>query len=328
MDASKINPVSEQLLVRYISSQTSDAETEQVLQWCKLNGENRIYLDQLIQTWEKSLTIAPDQLPNVEASLERLKNKVNREKRDNNFVRLISNRRWLSVAAVLICISIFTWFYTVLKSSQPDTDAIVQTFSRPGTFMLSDSSVITLNKNTRVKYDKQFDKDIRNISLEEGEAFFQVKPNPDKPFVVKVNKVTIKVLGTSFNVKSFKGNTEIIVETGKVQVSGSGEILNLVPDEKALVSAHSSGIQKQKNPDLLYQYYRTHEFIASNTPLWRMVEILNEAYGVHILISSERIKNLPLNITFKNESIDEILPVIAQTFNLTVQRKGDQILLK
>jgi transmembrane sensor len=194
--------------------------------------------------------------------------------------------------------------------------------------MLSDSSVITLNRNTRVKYDKQFDKDIRNISLEEGEAFFKVKPNPDKPFVVKVNDVTIKVLGTSFNVKSFKGNTEIIVETGKVQVSGSGEMLNLVPDEKALVSAHGPGIKKQKNPDLLYQYYRTHEFIASNTPLWRMVEILNEAYGVNIVISSERIKNLPLNITFKNESIDEILPVIARTFNLTVHRKGDQILLK
>ena len=328
MDASKINPVSEQLLVRYISSQTSDAETEQVLQWCKLDSENQIYLDQLIQTWEKSLTIAPDQLPDVEASLERLKKKADQEKRDKNSVRMISNWRWLSVAAVLVCISIFTWFYTASKSSQPVAGEIVQTFSRPGTFMLSDSSVITLNKNTRVKYDKQFDKDIRNIALEKGEAFFKVKPNPDKPFVVKVNDVTIKVLGTSFNVKSFHGNTEVIVETGKVQVSGSGEMLNLLPDEKVLVSAQSPEIKKQKNPDLLYQYYRTHEFIASNTPLWRMVEILNEAYGVHIVISSERIKNLPLNITFKNESIDEILPVIARTFDLTVQRKGDQILLK
>jgi ferric-dicitrate binding protein FerR (iron transport regulator) len=113
MDASKSNPVSEQLLVRYISSQTSDAENEQVLQWCKLAGENRIYLYRLIETWEKSLTILPDERPDVEASLERLKNKVNKEKRNNSSVRLISNRRWLSVAAVFICIPAFTWIYTV-----------------------------------------------------------------------------------------------------------------------------------------------------------------------------------------------------------------------
>ena len=328
MDPSKLKSINEQLLVRYITGQTSDAESEQILRWCRLEADNQIYLDQLIKTWEISLLILPDQLPDVDGSLKRLKDKVNKRKTNNNSGRIVYNWRWLTVAAALICIPLFTWIFFVTKSSHSAVREVARTSSKSGTFILADSSVITLNRNTTVRYDKQFDNDIRCVTLEKGEAFFKVKPNPDKPFVVKVNEITIKVLGTSFNVKSFNGNTEVIVETGKVQVNKSEKIVNLLPYEKAVISVHDPAIQKLKNPDLLYQYYRTHEFIASNTPLWRMVEVLNEAYNVNIRIDSESNKNLPLNITFQNESIDEILPVIARTFNLTIQKNGKDILLK
>jgi transmembrane sensor len=328
MDASQLSPISEQLLVRYIFNQTSEAESEQVLQWCKLHQENQAYLNNLTKIWETSLVLTPDLVPDVEASLERLKNKARKEQINKMPARLHANWRWLAVAAAAVCVPVLVWYYTMSGFYQPAAPETAQTVSGSRTLLLADGSEITMNKNSLVQYDKTFDKNTRNVSLQKGEVFFKVKPDPDKPFIVRVNEVEIRVLGTSFNVKSSHGRTEVIVETGKVQVTRAGEVLNLLPEEKAVIPAQTPGLLKQKNQDLLYQYYRTHAFVARDTPLWRMVEVLNEAYDVRIVIGSESIRNMPLNITFKDEPVDEILAVVARTFNLTIQRSGNQILLR
>ncbi|MCD6064325.1 MAG: Fe2+-dicitrate sensor, rane component, partial [Flavipsychrobacter sp.] len=64
------------------------------------------------------------------------------------------------------------------------------------------------------------------------------------------------------------------------------------------------------------------------TPLWRLVDVLNEAYGVNIIIGNPRLKNLELTTTFRNEPIENILAVVSETLNIHVERKGIDIILK
>ena len=85
---------------------------------------------------------------------------------------------------------------------------------------------------------------------------------------------------------------------------------------------------KQQVTDELYNYYRTKEFVCNNTPLWRLADVLGEAYGVHIIITDERLRSLPLTTVFKNESLDNILLVISETFNIKVEREGNTIYFK
>jgi ferric-dicitrate binding protein FerR (iron transport regulator) len=94
------------------------------------------------------------------------------------------------------------------------------------------------------------------------------------------------------------------------------------------VDKDSKSLVKERSADVLYNYYRTNEFICDNTPLWRLAEILSEAFQVRIMISDPAKRDLPLSTHFKNEQLDSILSVVCATFDLRAVKNGDQIILE
>ncbi len=192
---------------------------------------------------------------------------------------------------------------------------------------LSDGSVVTINKGSSISYDSKFKGDTRKVELK-GEAFFNVTPNKKKPFIVSVGDVEVEVIGTSFNVSVSHGITEVVVETGIVKVTKAGRTVELRPHEKLETYAKDSVMKKEQVTDKLYNYYRTKQFVCDDTPLWKLVEVVNEAYNSNIVIGDPAIRNLTITTTFDNESLDQVLNVIKETFNITVVREGDTITLK
>jgi ferric-dicitrate binding protein FerR (iron transport regulator) len=201
---------------------------------------------------------------------------------------------------------------------------------------LPDGSLVTLNKYSSLQFPGQFGDHSRVVYLK-GEGFFQVVNQVRQPFIVKMNGVTIRDLGTSFNVRAGNGETEIIVETGEVQVESGPYVVKAGAGEKVIVGNSRTGSgqaadglypRKTAAADELYQYYRTKQFICRNTPLGKLTEVLNEAYDVHIVIEGQALRDLPLTATFRNESLDSVLSVVARTFGLTLSRNGQEIMLK
>jgi ferric-dicitrate binding protein FerR (iron transport regulator) len=193
---------------------------------------------------------------------------------------------------------------------------------------LSDGSVITLNKRSTVTYPSKFKGNTRAIALK-GEAFFNVAPDKKKPFIISVNDVQVSVVGTSFNIKSENGNTEVVVETGIVQVTKSGKTVELNAGEKIIMPANDSSATKEKVSDKLYNYYRSKEFVCDETPLWKLVQVLNEAYDSKIIIGRKELNDKRITTIFYNESLEKILEIIHLTFDITVIKKEDgQIILQ
>jgi transmembrane sensor len=255
-----------------------------------------------------------------------LKKKIKEQESKNLAASSIKARyTWLNaVAAVLVVIGC-AWFYAAtrtVKDLQSKTEQLVRIDT------LSDGSVITLNKHSILEYPSKFKGKLREVVLTKGEAFFNVRHDAEKPFLIRSGNTTIGVLGTTFNVKQVNDDVEVIVESGKVQVSRGGRKIFLERGEKVLVSENTKELKKEVTPDHLYNYYRTKEFVANDTPLWRMVQVLNEAYGSEIVIRNQAVRDLPLNATFKDESLDDILQVISRTFKIKVERNQHQIILK
>jgi transmembrane sensor len=136
------------------------------------------------------------------------------------------------------------------------------------------------------------------------------------------------VVGTSFNIRSEDGVTEVIVETGVVQVTRNGKTVELRPAEKLKLGGADSVAGKEKVEDKLYNYYRSREFVCEETPLWKLVDVLNEAYDANIVIGNPKIRSERLTTTFNNDSLEHILEVLRLTFNITVLEEGDRIILK
>ena len=110
----------------------------------------------------------------------------------------------------------------------------------------------------------------------------------------------------------------------KIRVIFIPQVLIRIP----FIDKSKDELYKQKNTDELYNYYKTKEFICDDTPLWRVVEMLNEVYHSHIIIGNNNIVDLPLSTTLPADSLNEALNVISQTFNIHVEKNGNNIILK
>lgn len=314
------------ILIHYVTNEASPEDRIAVEQWCLQDSKNQQELENLQQVWNMTASTFPSPATDAVASLIRFKEKAASNKKT---VVMLPGKKykwqtWMKVAAVFAGIPLMIWFF-MLKTS-PVKELTATTSGQTGTTLLADGSTVVLNKNSSLSYPESFTGKTRSVSLNKGEAFFKVSHDQTKPFFVRVNGMQIKVVGTAFNVKVSKGKTEVIVESGKVEVDNHKNHILLSPAESVLVNPSDVHLQKEKHTDLLYNYYRSKEFIADGTPLWKLCEVLEEAYEVKISFQQNALRDLPMNATFKNESLDDILSVIAKTFSLKVTRKDKQIL--
>lgn len=319
--------INDDLLVKYLLDITTAQEKTAVAAWLEEKEEHQRYFEHFRLIWAESKKLAAVSTVSENDAWSRFRQRVGTNENTARIIKLDTGPDWrsiLRIAAVLILLlgAGGFWYLTKMRV-QP---MIVSSGTQIKNETLPDGSQVTLNKQSSIEYASSFKKE-RHIKLE-GEAFFNVAQDPGKPFVLKVNDVTVKVLGTSFNVKSANGKTEVIVETGAVEVTKNQNSVQLKQHEKAVVTTDQTAPSKQSNTDELYSYYRTKTFVCNNTPLWKLVEILNEAYGVNIIIANNNKRDLQINSTFTNSSLDSTLQVIGLTYEIAVEKKGSQIILK
>ena len=307
--------------------EASPEEEQAVIEWMKESETHQEYYNQFKRIWDQSKALASGSNVDVNKAWERFQNKVAGK---NESVKILkSSFSWLRVAASIILIAGLgiTLFMLVNKNTEPK-EMVAQTGQNVLIDTLSDGSVITLNKRSTVTYPSKFKGNTRAIALK-GEAFFNVAPDKKKPFIISVNDVQVSVVGTSFNIKSENGNTEVVVETGIVQVTKSGKTVELNAGEKIIMPANDSSATKEKVSDKLYNYYRSKEFVCDETPLWKLVQVLNEAYDSKIIIGRKELNDKRITTIFYNESLEKILEIIHLTFDITVIKKEDgQIILQ
>lgn len=167
----------------------------------------------------------------------------------------------------------------------------------------------------------------RAVKLQ-GEAFFTVEHNPEKPFIINTGQLKIEVIGTSFNVnaKSEKGDVEVIVETGIVKIytkKDKSDSVMLYAGDKALFNHTEKDIQKKLNENINYLAWKTKKLIFECDELQNIVNTLNETYNASIVIKNPSIKECVLTNTFENQSLESILKVLEATLDLQVKKKGE-----
>nr|WP_262899652.1 FecR family protein [Chryseosolibacter histidini] len=193
---------------------------------------------------------------------------------------------------------------------------------------LPDGSGVYLNKETQLAYTFDKKKKAHVVKLK-GEAYFNIQHNDDKTFIIDVDGVMIKDIGTSFNVKAYpESNTvEVVVEEGEVMFyteKDSG--LYLRAGGKGVYNKVSKTFTvEQADPNVTA--YKTRFFIFSDTDLATVVNELNEVYNKKIVVGSH-LEQCRLTVSFNNETIEEIANVIAETLGLTTKISGNDIVLE
>lgn len=315
--------------MKYLLGEASPVEKEQVKQWLTANADNQAYYDELKKVWDTSLQLASVSTVDENKAWQRFRQRIQQgntcESHPEPFIRR-SGFGWMKIAAsVVLVIGLAVLGYWIYDN-RPAQQMLAQTTNTVINDTLPDGSVVTLNKTSSLGYPSRFRGNKREVTLK-GEAFFHVAPDKTKPFIVSVNDVEITVVGTSFNVRSENGLTAVIVETGIVRVTHKGKTVELHANEQIAVTPTDS-LDKEPVTDKLYNYYRTKEFVCNDTPLWKLVEVLNEAYKSNIVIGRPELRDLRINISLYNESLNRVLELISLTLGVKINKTAGQVIIE
>jgi len=321
----------EDLLVKYLLQEATPEERRAVDEWLTADAEHRQYYDQLYLIWEKSRRLVIDgSLPDVpgeeEQAWQTLRQKMQKPVRDAAVLRtgahsLRIRTIRITAAAAAILLFFFWWQHTTptWQSTASNDHIRIDT--------LADGSIVTLNKHSILSQPPTFATGARTVTLE-GEAFFSIAADKDRPFRIKTNGITITVLGTSFNVRTENGKTAILVETGQIEIENRENHIHIAAGETITLGQNDPSPAKQPARTILYKYYQPRDFVCRDTPLGALVDALNQAYGDSITIKNPAIRNLPITTTFHDASLSQVLDVIRKTLNITVQDSSSRYVLQ
>lgn len=327
--------IHEDLLVKYLLGETGPEENDRVEAWLAAHPANRHYYDHFRLIWRESRRL-DDNFHETDEQTDIAWQKLRRRIHRPSHLQAVKSPStpapkrvfpaWTRIAAVFLGVASITAVIYLINNKPNTQDKIIASHTTTLTDTLPDGSLITLNKQSDIKYPAKFKKE-RTVQLR-GEAFFTIAPDKKRPFHVYTNGVTITVLGTSFNVREKDSITEIIVETGQVRVTDSLHNVLLHASEKLILRKGDPALSKDSTRNKLYKYYRTKEFVCDDTPLWQLAASLEEAYDVKVEIADPQLRELRINTTFRDVSLDQILSVIHETFRIKVARSGNQIILQ
>lgn len=285
-----------ELIGKFISGEITPEERQQLSTWLNESEEHRNLFAGIQRFESYSRTYNDIQGVNVSLAKELTWykiNKANRLKEEfrseiNDNVKRFYRRRILKYAAsILVVAGATSWLYLGLfKTKTVTPNAITQVNVPKGSrtnLTLADGTSVWLNAGSVLKYDNNFNKKDRVVYLE-GEAFFDVTKNAKKPFYVKTSDISMKVLGTSFNVKSYheEGTIQTTLVTGSVVIEKNDAQKN---DNKVILKPNQKAIFFKKQEKLVVD------------------EIINQQVASKVEKKSLSVESITSNASPKKEEI-------------------------
>lgn len=319
----------DELIGKYLSHEASADERTQVEAWLGENEANRRYFNQFKIIFDRAVTVKDLPQFNTDAAWNKVRARLHHKPAAKTVTMQPSGFGlvWRIAASVVLVLGVGFFAYQMLKPSKP-VSMEVATDQRSEADTLPDGSGVYLNKETQLAYTFDKKKKTHVVKLK-GEAYFNIQHNDDKTFIVDVDGVMIRDIGTSFNVKAYpESNTvEVVVEEGEV-------MFYTEKDSGLYLRAGGKGVYnkiaktftvEQADPNVTA--YKTRFFIFSDTDLATVVSELNEVYDKKIVIG-RHLEPCRLTVSFNNETIEEIANVIAETLGLTTKISGNDIVLE
>ncbi|MEP6806064.1 MAG: FecR domain-containing protein [Flavobacterium sp.] len=234
---------------------------------------------------------------------------------------------WTAAACVIFIFSITSYqVFTKMNDNKVEVTA-AKTFNDDVRLLcLSDGTRVWLNENSEIEYPVQFAKNERTVTLK-GEAFFEVKRDPSRPFIITSGTIKTTVLGTSFNIKAYNNTPEVNVRTGKVQVESLKNTVLLERGYKAVYTSDNSLLQKQKTNVLEPQWKKVLIYVDGLT-LAQVLSKLKTDHQFEVNYLNDDLKNLTIKGTLDTrQGLYEMLQTIAFALEIKIRSTGNNTYL-
>ncbi len=318
------------LMSGYFTGNLTDTENQELRSHLESNPTDRKIFEDYRLLWEESGQKIALKPIDVEDALSKTKLRLFFKK--FNYLQFFQRAAAVLLLSVLFS-SAYIYYYTTTDfSDRNENPVIVQEISTifgvRSKFRLSDGTLVNLNSGSKLIFPTEFSGKTRNVELV-GEAFFDVTPNPARPFIVKTSEINVKVLGTAFDLQAYPG-TNMISTTlvhGKVVLEResdgiSRQLAELRPSDRAVFRTDGKVINVSVEEDLdKYIAWKDGKLVFFNDPIENVAEKLGNWYNVTVKINNNELKRYRFTATFTDEPIEQVLDLLSKSSPIKYQIK-------
>ena len=322
--------IDDAVIDKVLNNKASAEDARQVSEWFATE-EGHDYLSKRMDGEMLSLT---------EGEVENwVPHAIPEEKMKQRFLQQIKPRRRVSsyrcwwAAAVLVpfiflCGSVWFLADKVGLFSETEYAELVVPCGEQMRVVLQDGTVVQLNSDTRLKYPKKFGIFTRTVELW-GEGYFEVAKEKDRPFVVDLGDINVKVTGTKFNVKAYTAESNLWVtldEGGVLLKDTKGKEYPLHPGESAEYNRRSGACQISR-PENMEQItsWRSKGLNFYLTPLKEIVKVLERQYDVHFIVPDSSLLDHRFTLSTNKVNVVDVLNDLEAVSHISFNETGKGI---
>ncbi|MDB5229391.1 MAG: FecR family protein [Chitinophagaceae bacterium] len=314
-----------EVAVKYLSG---EASPEEAMQFDDLLDDPAagVAFEQISETWNLVTGTNPCQSPLIDEAFDEFQRSV---KGRSSIYRMMQKKYFVAAAVIIVAISV-AWIFFMNDSNHTQQLLVKHNSTNHVQHdSLPDGSLAVLNMNSTISYPSFFDKNIRRVNLE-GESFFEVVPDKQRPFEIEFGEVIIRVVGTSFNVREIndKTITEVQVRSGIVQMFANDKNIFVKAGQTGYYNSLSKKLFATNSTDINSFSYATGKFIFNDIPFTIACRYLEKNFNRRINVDQHIFEDCHVTAEFENKSLDYILEVLCATLNATYSIKDNAVFIK
>ncbi len=323
------------LIQKFLQGNISSEELKQLHRYYDLNLiKEEIFTDYYQQKWDTAEGVPQDKDEEKTKKVvwSEFQKQLGETSSENNN-RFIPRKWWQVAAAVVFVVLLSGIGYSLLQTNSQSRNnfSVIVENGQKSKVVLADGTVAFLNSSSELICLPDYGKKNRNVFLS-GEAYFDVKSNPRKPFIVNtVDNLKIKALGTKFNVKSYPDDNQAVstLIEGKITVQKDNIVFDLLPNEMVSFDKQTNHLTKasiQMEEEALG--WLSNQFIFNSESFENIAKILERTYNVNVVFETEDIKDIKYTGKIKNSSLDNVLALMTITAPLEYIARDSLIIIK
>ncbi|MCC8152974.1 MAG: FecR family protein [Tannerellaceae bacterium] len=309
------------LLNKYYECKATEAEKRQLL---RMLNHREIWNDDFDEAWEHAFGDICKSTDN------RIFKKIEKATKPKRMFP------WKYVFSAVVCIgtlfisvlSVHLWKKNEMLIAYAYENATIEVEKgQKSNVVLPDGTQVVLNSDSRLTYGKDFNGIMREVNLQ-GEAYFQVAPQPHSSFVVRVGELAIQALGTSFNIKAYPDEDKITayLESGIIVVKSADEVIRVEPHETVFFTPSNGKLSRYVVEDgFSHLAWLSNEMVYEDEPLIEIIKQLERLYNVKFSIKSEELSSITFSGTLKNNSLQSTLYALEFTASIRYKYTPDEI---
>ena len=323
----------DEIITRFLEGEASDHDVDILHGWLRERVENRRYFDEVNLAYQASITLNRVNQPRIDSGWQQLQGRISKNEGRNSLLLFprIRKHSYLIAASVTFVLAVGTYLVISLVASPRLKQNIIISSSKGSNthIILPDSSDVWLNVNSTLEYPDEFGRDSRVVILK-GEAFFDIRKNQAKPFIVKTEEMDVTVKGTRFNVEAGVNGktTRTTLEEGKVDlyVRRNNKSYVMKPGDQITIGTDGNEVMHKKVNPSDFSAWKENVLRFDNAPLDEIIHKLENRYRVSISADKGLAKER-FTLTIEQESLDEVLALIELSSQLKFKKENDQIIL-